>query len=106
MPYDSSSRESPNQMVRGSKKYKEWINKDSSKIDKYSNLPFTFSKPPKRTKHREDIYHVCGHCRHVTMVNKYTAGLVCPDCKRYSSVTEDSKFYNLEDLEDFFNGNE
>lgn len=86
---DSPNREAPNSHSRGSKKYKEMVHKKTKELDKYRNLPFQFSKPPKRTQRRRDVYFQCANCDEVHAVNKYTKGIVCGNCKSYQSVVED-----------------
>ena len=98
---DSKNREAPNKQTRGSKKYKDWIAKDTKRIDKHGNMPFTFIKPPKKTQARRDVMAVCDNCHHVSLVNMYTAGVVCSSCKKYTSVNEDNKFTNENDLVEY-----
>jgi hypothetical protein len=91
-PYENSPhREAPNKHIKGGKKYKEMIDRGSKEADK-KNLPFTFSKPPKRTQPRRDIFHLCDNCMSVAVVNKYTAGRVCSGCKNYVSINETNTF--------------
>ena len=96
---NSPHREAPNRHIKGSKKYKEMIDRDSKNADRWKNLPFTFSKPPKRTRPREDIYHVCDSCHHISMVSRFRAGQVCKGCKSYASVNKDNTYQTAEELE-------
>ena len=89
---NSPNREAPNKQERGSKKYKKMIDRDSKNVDRWKNLPFTFSKPPKRTRPREDILHLCDHCEHVSLVSKNRAGQSCRGCKKYTSVNKTNTF--------------
>lgn len=98
---NSPNREAPNRHVRGTKKYKEMIDRDSKRLDKYGNLPFTFSKPPKRTRPREDIFHVCELCQHISLVSKFRVGQTCPGCCKYTSVNETNTFHTEDDLEKY-----
>lgn len=88
---NSPNREAPNKHSMGNKKYKEMIAKDTKRIDDQGKMPFTFSKPPKTTRYREDIYHLCD-CKHISFVSKYRAGQVCKGCRKYVSVGKDNTF--------------
>lgn len=94
---NSSHREAPNKHLKGSKRYKEMIDRGSKEAAK-KNLPFSFSKPPKKSKSREDIFHVCDHCRHVSMVSKYRAGQGCRGCKKFTSVNSSNTFFTEKEL--------
>lgn len=93
---NSANREAPNKHIKGGKRYKEMIDRDSKKTDFWKNLPFTFSKPPKRTKAREDIFHICDLCNHVSMVSAYRVAHTCHSCKQYTSVNDSNKFFTEE----------
>lgn len=95
---NSQNREAPNKHTKGGKRYKEMIDRDSKKTDFWKNMPFTFSKPAKRTRARRDIFMVCFECNHVDMVSKYTAGKVCSKCKRYTNVGPDNTYQDEEEL--------
>lgn len=95
---NSPHREAPNRHIRGGRKYKEMIARGSREADK-KNLPFTFSKPAKRTQARKDIFHLCDHCRAVSMVGKYTAGIVCSGCNGFASVNKSNTYVTGEELE-------
>lgn len=96
---NSQHREAPNKHNMGAKKYKEMIAKDTARVDAHGNMPFTFSKPTKTTRHREDIYWMCDKCSHIAFVSKYRAGQVCGGCKSYGSVNADNTFKTEEALE-------
>ena len=96
---NSPNREAPNKHSMGGKKYKEMIAKDTKRIDAQGRMPFTFSKPPKTTRHREDIYFVCDGCSHITFVSKYRVGQVCKGCKEYVSVNKSNTFETEEELD-------
>jgi len=98
---NSPHREAPNKHIKGTKKYREMIDRDSKNSDRFKNLPFTFSKPPKRTQARRDIFHVCDNCTELTTVNKNTAGRVCGGCHKYTSVNETNTFSTEEELAKF-----
>jgi len=83
---DSPHREAPNKQTRGTKKYKEWIDRESRQLDKFGNLPFTFGKPAKKTQARRDVLFQCG-CGLITAVSKNTCGIECGKCKKYQSIT-------------------
>jgi len=97
---DSPHREAPNRHLKGSKAYKEWVARDSKRLDQ-KNLPFQFIKPPKRTQPRRDVFHVCDYCTGINVVNKYTVGITCSICKKYSRIHEGNRFTNEEELEKF-----
>ncbi len=84
---ESKNREAPNKHAKGSKKYKEMIQRGNKAADQ-KNLPFTFIKPPKGTQARRDIAAVCTDCQTVCMVNKNTCGTTCTKCRAYFSVEE------------------
>jgi hypothetical protein len=96
---NSRNREAPNKHIKGSKKYKEMIAKDTKRIDDHGNMPFTFSKPAKRTKHREDIYFLCDSCQHISFVSKYRVGQVCRGCRSYVSVNATNTYHTEEELD-------
>ena len=67
-------------------KHNARIHRESKFADEHKNLPFSFSKPPKRTSRSK--YVKCDNCNYITSVSINTVGMVCPECKKYSSVTE------------------
>lgn len=85
---NSPNREAPNKHIKGGKKYKEKISSDSRKADFWKNLPFKFSKPPKRTEARRDVYVQCCKCLNIHSVNINTISYVCGKCKSYVNVEE------------------
>jgi hypothetical protein len=96
---NSPNREAPNKHAMGRKKYKEMIAKDTKRIDEQGKMPFSFSKPAKTTRYREDIYHVCDKCHHISFVSKHRAGQVCGGCKGYTSVNSSNTFNTEEELD-------
>ena len=70
----------------GVNKHNERVHRESRYADHYKNLPFTFSKPPK-PKGRS-TYIVCDNCGQVTNGTTATVGIVCENCKKFSTVTE------------------
>ena len=70
----------------GTKKHNERIHKESKYTDEHKNLQFTFGKPPK-AKGRF-VYIRCDSCGHITPATSITVGIVCRECKKFSSVTE------------------
>jgi len=95
---NSPNREAPNKHIKGGRRYREMIDKDSKKTDFWKNMPFTFSKPTKRTRARRDVFMVCFECNHIQMVNKHTAGKVCSKCKKYTNVGADNTYASEEEL--------
>ena len=57
-----------------------------SKISDSKNLEFTFRKPPK-PKGRS-MYIRCDNCGYMTSASTATTGMICPECKKFSTVTE------------------
>lgn len=96
---NSPNREAPNRHMRGGKKYKEMIAKDTKRIDDHGNMPFSFSKPAKKTRYRLDVYHVCDKCTHISFVSKYRAGQVCGGCRKWSTVNNTNTYHTEEELD-------
>jgi hypothetical protein len=61
------------------------IHRESDYVDKYKNLPFTFSKPKKLKK---TMVKVCKNCKYPVGVNKDTVGIICSKCHTYSQVED------------------
>lgn len=61
------------------------IHKESKVIDQ-KNLEFNFRKPQKPMG--RSAYIKCDNCGYVTSGTTATAGIVCPECKKFSTVTE------------------
>lgn len=57
-----------------------------SKISDAKGLDFTFRKPPK-PKGRT-AYISCDNCGYITVGTTATAGIICTECKNFSTVTE------------------
>jgi hypothetical protein len=57
-----------------------------SKISDTKNLDFSFRKAPK-SKGRS-AYIQCDNCGYLTSGTTVTAGIICPECKEFSTVTE------------------
>ena len=70
----------------GIKKHRERIHKESRVADEYKNLPFKFRKPPKPKGSM--AYLKCNNCGHVTIATTVTVGIICNNCKKFSTVTE------------------
>lgn len=69
----------------GVKKHNEKIHRESKFVDDNKNLPFEFSKP---YKHKKSKTVKCLNCGYITSVPINTVGMVCHECKKYSSVEE------------------
>jgi formylmethanofuran dehydrogenase subunit E len=69
----------------GTKKHNERIHKESKMTDG-KNLPFDFRKPPK-PKGRS-AYVKCDNCGYIASASTATCGIICPECKKFSTVTE------------------
>ena len=72
--------------IDGIKKHNERIHKESKYADDHKNLPFNFSKPPK--PRGRTTYIKCDNCGHVTAATSVTVGIICNECKKFSTVTE------------------
>lgn len=72
--------------VGGIGKHIDKIHKESRYADHYKNLPFTFSKP-KKPKGRS-VYVSCDNCGHIMTATVVTVGVICPNCKKFSCVSE------------------
>ncbi len=82
-PGSTSRRYEP---IEGVNKLNNRIHKESSYADTHKNLPFTFRKPFK-SKGRS-TYVKCSTCGHILSGTTATVGVICPACKKFSSVTE------------------
>jgi len=82
----SPNREAPNKHIRGSKNYKEMIDKGSKAADR-KNLPFKFGKPKSESK--LGTFCECKNCGHVSNVSKNTIMIVCSSCRTLYKVTDD-----------------
>jgi len=57
-----------------------------SKISDSKNLEFSFRKPFKpKGRH---TYIQCDNCGYITSGTTATAGIICPECKKFSTVSE------------------
>jgi len=83
----SPNREAPNKHVKGSKKYKEMVDRGSKAADQ-KNLPFTFSKPKKPEKTPVDCQ--CPYCDRIISVTKTTVCVICAACKNFYHVNEET----------------
>lgn len=84
---NSSTREAPRAMEKGTAAYKQMISDHNKNLDKYSNLPYAIGKPTKRSSPIRDVYVKC-LCERVYAVNKNTCGIECNACKKYVSVSD------------------
>jgi hypothetical protein len=66
-------------------KHNEMIHRESKRSDS-KNLPFSFRKPPKARGRQ--TYVCCDSCGYIISATTVTVGMVCPECKKFSSVTE------------------
>jgi hypothetical protein len=70
----------------GLKRHNEKIHRESKFADDHKNLPFSFSKPKK--PRGISTYVKCDNCGHVIAATSVTVGLICPSCKKFSSVSK------------------
>jgi rubrerythrin len=68
----------------GEKKHNERIHRES-KIADNKNLPFTFNKPKKPGR---SSYFSCNNCGYVFNASVNTIGVVCNECKKFSTCSE------------------
>lgn len=57
-----------------------------SKIADSKNLEFNFRKPPKAVG--RSAYVKCDNCGYILSATTATCGVICPECKKFSTVTE------------------
>lgn len=69
----------------GVQKHNARIHRES-KIADQKGLDFSFRKPPK-PKGRS-AYVKCDNCGYITSGTTATVGIVCPECKNFSTVSE------------------
>ena len=70
----------------GVRRHNERIHRESKYADEFKNLPFKFSKPPK--PRGTSTYIVCDSCGYITNGTSVTVGIICPECKKFSTVSE------------------
>ena len=61
------------------------IHRESAAADKHGNLPFTFGKPKKVARNK---VVACKNCGDILSASINTVGVICSNCKQYSSVEE------------------
>ena len=69
----------------GVRKHNERIHKESKIASDHKDLPFTFSKPKKTG--RSSTFS-CDNCGYILSASVTTVGVVCPECKKFATVTE------------------
>lgn len=70
----------------GLKRHNERIHRESKYTDDNKNLPFSFRKPLKPKGN--STYVRCDNCGHIISATTATVGIICNECKKFSSVTE------------------
>jgi len=65
--------------------FKRDIAKHESKISDSKNLEFSFNKPSKPVG--RSAYIQCDNCGYITSATTATAGIICPECRKFSTVT-------------------
>lgn len=68
----------------GLQKHRDKIHKESKMADQ-KNLPFTFSKPIRRTCH--DTFR-CEGCGHIMYLPRNSVMVICSNCNELRKVTE------------------
>jgi len=71
--------------IGGVNKHNARIHRESKVVDS-KNLEFSFRKPPKPVG--RSVYIECDTCGYITSGTTATAGIICPECKEFSTVTE------------------
>ena len=69
----------------GVNKHDARIHRESKVLDS-KNLDFTFRKPLKSKG--QHTYVQCNNCGYITSATTVTCGIICPECKEFSAVTE------------------
>lgn len=82
-------REAPNEMERGTEKYRRWIHEQSKKSDSRGNLPFKFSAPKKYRPSNKLVF--CEHCNKNAYVTESTIMVICAGCGKLYKVPVDKK---------------
>ena len=72
----------------GVSKHNARIHKESAHVDKYSNLPFSFSKPNFGEGKKKSTIKVCGNCNTEVYVHTNAVGIICRACGKYASLKE------------------
>lgn len=67
----------------GEQKHREKIHRESKFADDHKNLPFTFSKPPRRS--RNETFE-CVECGRILSAPVNTIMCSCPVCKKATKV--------------------
>lgn len=94
---NSPNREAPNKHLKGAKKYREQIHRESKVLDQ-KNLPYSFGKPQKSSSGIRDIYATCSS-GHIKPITKTIVSYVCRECQEYVKITSENSYSNLESLE-------
>ena len=79
-----SEREAGNKVEKGSRKYREWIHKESKYADTHKNLDFKFSKPRKEKARNKSVE--CENCGRELFITEDTIAVICSDCKHLNSL--------------------
>lgn len=69
----------------GINKHNDRIHRESEVADG-KGLDFNFSKPYKAMGRK--AYVSCDSCGYITAASTITYGMICPECKQFSTVTE------------------
>lgn len=69
----------------GEKAHRERIHRESRAAET-KGLPFEFRKPPKAVG--RSTYVRCDNCGYIASATTVTCGIICPECKKFSTVTE------------------
>lgn len=72
--------------AQGISRHNERIHRESKYADTHKNLPFSFRKVAKPVG--RNIYVKCDSCGHITSGTTATVGIVCNNCKKFSTITK------------------
>jgi len=71
---------------QGLKKHNDRIHRENGSTTG-ADLPYTFSALPKPLSGRPNLVK-CDNCGHLIGVSTATVGVICSNCKKFSTVTE------------------
>ena len=80
-------RDAPNKMEKGSKAYREMVQKGSKAAD-MKNLPFSFGKPQRAVPRPVSVW--CDTCDSSYRVAKHTVCIECVVCKKLITVSDEN----------------
>ncbi len=70
-----SDREAGNQIVKGNRRYRNWIHSESKKSESHKNHTFKFGKPTKASKANKQAQ--CPRCDKTAALSEHTKAVIC-----------------------------